>query len=192
MRFSIKNYITKYLDESLKVAKIQNNLIDEIENITELILKSLKAGNKILICGNGGSASDSQHFAAEFVGRFKNDKEPLAAIALTTDSSILTSIGNDYGFEYIFSKQIEALGKKDDVLIVISTSGSSQNIINALKEGKNKGLLTISFVGNNKESIESLSDVFITIPSDETGVIQQAHITLLQVIAGAVEYSLIK
>ena len=112
MRFSIKNYITKYLDESLKVAKIQNNLIDEIENITELILKSLKAGNKILICGNGGSASDSQHFAAEFVGRFKNDKEPLAAIALTTDSSILTSIGNDYGFEYIFSKQIEALGKK--------------------------------------------------------------------------------
>lgn len=192
MRFSIKNYITKYLDESLKVAKIQNNLIDEIENITELILKSLKAGNKILICGNGGSASDSQHFAAEFVGRFKNDKEPLAAIALTTDSSILTSIGNDYGFEYIFSKQIEALGKKDDVLIVISTSGSSQNIINALKEGKNKGLLTISFVGNNIESIESLSDIFITIPSEETGVIQQAHITLLQVIAGAVEYSLIK
>lgn len=186
MRFSIKNYITKYLDESLKVAKIQNNLIDEIENITELILKSLKAGNKILICGNGGSASDSQHFAAEFVGRFKNDKEPLAAIALTTDSSILTSIGNDYGFEYIFSKQIEALGKKDDVLIVISTSGSSQNIINALKEGKNKGLLTISFVGNNIESIESLSDIFITIPSEETGVIQQAHITLLQVIAGAV------
>jgi len=192
VRFSIKNYITKYLDESLKVAKIQNNLIDEIENITELILKSLKAGNKILICGNGGSASDSQHFAAEFVGRFKNDKEPLAAIALTTDSSILTSIGNDYGFEYIFSKQIEALGKKDDVLIVISTSGSSQNIINALKEGKNKGLLTISFVGNNIESIESLSDIFITIPSEETGVIQQAHITLLQVIAGAVEYSLIK
>ena len=116
----------------------------------------------------------------------------MAAIALTTDSSILTSIGNDYGFEYIFSKQVEALGKKDDVLIVISTSGSSPNIINALKEGKNKGLLTISFVGNNIESIESLSDIFITIPSEETGVIQQAHITLLQVIAGAVEYSLIK
>jgi|TARA_B100000003_G_C10883098_1_gene351987 D-sedoheptulose 7-phosphate isomerase len=192
MRFSIKNYITKYLDESLKVAKIQNNLIDQIENITELILKSLKAGNKLLICGNGGSASDSQHFAAEFVGRFKNDKKPLAAIALTTDSSILTSIGNDYGFEYIFSKQVEALGKKDDVLIVISTSGSSPNIINALIEGKNKGLLTISFVGNNKESIESLSDIYITIPSEETGVVQQAHITLLQVIAGAVEYSLIK
>lgn len=192
MRFSIKNYITKYLDESLKVAKIQNNLIDQIENITELILKSLKAGNKLLICGNGGSASDSQHFAAEFVGRFKNDKKPLAAIALTTDSSILTSIGNDYGFEYIFSKQVEALGKKDDVLIVISTSGSSPNIINALIEGKNKGLLTISFVGNNKESIESLSDIYITIPSEETGVVQQAHITLLQVIAGAVEYSLMK
>jgi len=191
VRINIKNYITKYLDESLRVAEIQNSLVDEIENLTEIILKSLKDGNKLLICGNGGSASDSQHFAAEFVGRFKNDKKPLAAIALTTDTSVLTSIGNDYGFEYVFSKQVEALGKKGDVLIVISTSGSSPNIINALKEGKRKGLYTISFVGENVESIEDLCDFFISIPSKETGVIQQAHITLLQVIAGAVENSLI-
>jgi D-sedoheptulose 7-phosphate isomerase len=183
------NEFTKnYLDESLKIANYQTTLTNDIFDIYEIIIEALNRGGKILLCGNGGSASDAQHIAAELVNRFKIDRDPIPALALTTDTSILTSIANDYGYEFIFSKQIQAIGTKDDVLIAISTSGSSKNILNALDTAKNIGLKTIIFTGGNYKN--SNLDKVINIPSKETGVIQQSHITLLQLICGLVENSI--
>lgn len=185
-----ENEFTKdYLKESLKIAEYQTTLSSEVFDVYEIIIDSLNHGGKILLCGNGGSASDSQHIAAELVNKFKIDREPIPALALTTDTSTLTSIANDYGYEFIFSKQIQALGTKNDVLIAISTSGNSKNILNALETAKNIGLKTVIFTGENYKN--SNSDKVINIPSKETGVVQQSHITLLQLICGLVENSLI-
>ena len=185
-----ENEFTKdYLKESLKIAEYQTTLSSEVFDVYEIIIDSLNHGGKILLCGNGGSASDSQHIAAELVNKFKIDREPIPALALTTDTSTLTSIANDYGYEFIFSKQIQALGTKNDVLIAISTSGNSKNILNALQTAKNIGLKTIIFTGESYK--DSNSDKVINIPSKETGVVQQSHITLLQLICGLVENSLI-
>jgi D-sedoheptulose 7-phosphate isomerase len=185
-----ENEFTKdYLKESLKIAEYQTTLSSEVFDVYEIIIDSLNHGGKILLCGNGGSASDAQHIAAELVNKFKIDREPIPALALTTDTSTLTSIANDYGYEFIFSKQIQALGTKNDVLIAISTSGNSKNILNALQTAKNIGLKTIIFTGENYK--DSNLDKVINIPSKETGVVQQSHITLLQLICGLVENSLI-
>ena len=185
-----ENEFTKdYLKESLKIAEYQTTLSSEVFDVYEIIIDSLNHGGKILLCGNGGSASDAQHIAAELVNKFKIDREPIPALALTTDTSTLTSIANDYGYEFIFSKQIQALGTKNDVLIAISTSGNSKNILNALQTAKNIGLKTIIFTGESYK--DSNSDKVINIPSKETGVVQQSHITLLQLICGLVENSLI-
>lgn len=187
---SNNDFINAYLVESLRIANYQFQLKDEILSISENIVSVLNSDKKILLCGNGGSASDSQHAAAEFVGRFKYDRKPLAAIALSTDTSIITSISNDYGFDFIFSKQIEAIGSEGDLLIAISTSGKSKNILKALDTAKKRKIITISIVGENTSSVKNLSDHIISIPSNETGVIQQSHITILQLIAGLVENSL--
>tara|TARA_X000000368_G_C22914818_1_gene660290 strand:- start:282 stop:875 length:594 start_codon:yes stop_codon:yes gene_type:complete len=184
-------FIPAYLEESLKVAQYQKTLTKELYEVYEIIIEALNQGGKILLCGNGGSASDAQHIAAELVNRFKVDREPIPAIALTTDTSTLTSIANDYGYEFIFSKQIQALGNKNDVLVAISTSGKSENILNALLEAKQIGLKTILFTGPNHKDIDNNLDKIINIPSEETGVIQQSHITLLQLICGLVENSII-
>ena len=181
------NFLEEYLDESIRIAKYQKTLKNKIIKLSENLLAALNSGNKIMFCGNGGSASDSQHAAAEFVGRFKLDRKPMAAIALTTDTSIITSIGNDYGYDQVFSKQVEALGKPGDYLIGITTSGKSKNIISALSYAKKNKINTVALTGDNIEDIKDFADLIISIPSKETGVVQQAHITVLQLVAGLIE-----
>ena len=151
-----KNEIQKYLQESSLAFEKLENQSAEISEICEKIILSLKSKNKILICGNGGSAADSQHIAAEFVSRFEIDNVPLPAIALTTDTSIITAIGNDYSFNEIFSRQVDAIGNEGDILICISTSGNSENIIEASKFAKSKGIYVISFTGNKNSEVENI------------------------------------
>jgi len=182
-----EKFVIDYLNESYSIAEYQLSLKDKIIQISSEISKKIDAGGKILLCGNGGSASDSQHIAAEFVNRFKINRSPLPAISLTTDTSNITSIANDFGFQYIFSKQIQAIANEQDVLIAISTSGRSENVIEALKVAKEKNILTLSMTGKNINNVEQYSDLNVSIPSDETGVVQQAHITILQIIAGLIE-----
>ena len=183
-----EKFVEDYLNESLKIAKNQLSYNKKIITVAKNIYEKIQSGGSILICGNGGSASDSQHIAAEFVNRFKYDREPIASVALTTDSSIITSIANDYSFDLIFSKQIDAIGKNNDVLIAISTSGRSKNILEALKAAKQKNIYTLSMVGESTADVKEFSDDIFSIPSKETGVVQQSHITILQVIAGLIEF----
>jgi D-sedoheptulose 7-phosphate isomerase len=158
--------------------------------IAERIAGSLKNGGKLLLAGNGGSAADAQHMAAEFVGRFINDRTPLAAIALTTDTSALTAIGNDYGFEHVFDRPVRALGKKGDVFIGISTSGRSPNIVAALKAARELGLINIGFTRHAQTPMHVLCDLVLAVPSDETALIQQIHITAAHAICHLVEREL--
>lgn len=146
--------------------------------IADICVKSLRTGNKIMICGNGGSAADAQHLAAELIGKLNFDRPPLAALALTTDTSILTAIGNDYGFEFIFSRQIEALGKPNDVLIAISTSGNSKNIIKAIEIAKGMGIITIGLTGKTGGAMVGLCDAIYQAPIENTQEIQECHIRL--------------
>lgn len=144
----------------------------------EKIVDSLCAGGKILICGNGGSAADAQHIAAEFVNKFLVDRPAIASIALTTDSSAITAIGNDRGFDQIFSRQVAALGRQGDILLAISTSGSSSNILAALLAARDVGIFTIGFTGNGKEGMGEKCDILFNVPSTVTPLIQEIHITI--------------
>ncbi len=159
---------------------LQNN-VENIEKCAELILKIFQHGGKVLICGNGGSAADSQHIAAEFVGRFETERIALPAIALTTDTSALTALANDYDFERIFSRQVEALANKGDCLIAISTSGNSPNVVSSVMTARNKGCKIIGMTGTNGKKLASLSDACILIPSERTARIQEAHITIAHI-----------
>lgn len=150
---------------------------DKITECAEKIADTLRAGGKLMIFGNGGSAADAQHLAAEFVNRFRIERPPLAAIALTTDSSILTSIGNDYSFDEIFSKQIRALGNPGDIAWGISTSGNSKNVLEAMRAAREIGMFTVGFTGKGG-GIVSWSDLVITVESDVTARIQETHITI--------------
>tara|TARA_Y100000996_G_scaffold85181_2_gene59057 strand:- start:635 stop:1219 length:585 start_codon:yes stop_codon:yes gene_type:complete len=184
-----KNYQKNldYLNESLNIANFQLELVDKIIEVSNVCNKIIKNGGKILFCGNGGSAADSQHLAAEIVVRFKNNRSPLPALALTTDTSVITSISNDFSFEEVFSRQLEAIGTERDILIAISTSGESKNILNALYKAKEIGMSTITMTGSSTKSVEKLSDYLFSIPSKVTGVIQQSHITIGQLIAMNIE-----
>ena len=160
-------------------------------NITERITECFKQGNKILLCGNGGSAADAQHVAAEFINRFRFDRPALPAIALTTDSSILTCIGNDLTFENIFSRQVEALGIKGDILVGISTSGHSANVLKALGTARAKSLTTIGFTGQKgRDPMSANCDYCLVIPSSDTARVQECHEFIWHVICGAVEKQL--
>ncbi len=158
--------------------------------IAERIAAALKSGGKVLLAGNGGSAADAQHIAAELVGRFVDDRAPLAAIALTTDTSALTSIGNDYGFEKIFERQVRALGRKGDVFVGISTSGHSPNIVAALKAAREMALTTIGFTRDAQTAMHALCDLTLAVPAEETALIQQIHITAAHAICHLVEREL--
>ncbi len=191
MCFIIKNNIMslkEYFEESCKVKLdfIEKNQ-ENLEKAIVIISKCLKRGNKILICGNGGSAADSQHFAAELVGRFKLERKGLSAIALTTDTSILTAIGNDYGFDKIFERQVEALGKEGDVLVGISTSGNSENVIKAVKKAKEIGIYTIGLLGKSGGKLKDLVDLSLIVPSGNTPRIQECHLTIYHIICEEVE-----
>ena len=167
--------------------KITKNKLLVLVNI---ITDSLIDGKKLIVCGNGGSAADSQHFVAELVSKFKRVRKPLSAIALTTDSSIITSIANDFSFDQIFSKQIQALGKKGDVLIGISTSGTSTNVLNALKTAKKEKILTILLTGNIKKQYNYV-DLKINVPSSSTARIQEIHELIYHSICEIVESKLV-
>lgn len=182
----IKNYIEKSIETKRNILENEKT-ISQIRDVSLVIAESLKNGGKVLICGNGGSAADSQHIAAEFVNRFYYDRPGLAAMALTVDTSILTAIGNDYGYEKIFSHQVQAYAKKGDVLIGISTSGSSKNVVNAILEAKNKGVYTVGLTGGKKGLIFDNADVTINIPSAETPIIQESHIMTGHIICALVE-----
>ena len=179
--------ILEILNKSLqaKELSIKNN-IDRIIKAADLISEAIKSGHKILLFGNGGSAGDAQHLAAEFVNRFKIERPPLAALALTTDTSIITSIGNDYDFDEIFSKQIMALGQKGDIAIGISTSGNSGNVLKAVNAAKTSGIFTIGFTGRGGKLAEA-ADLTLTVTSDTTARIQEVHITMGHIICDLVD-----
>lgn len=184
------NYIIKHVQESIEVKKklLENN--DVLKNILEtskLCIKAYKNNKKILIAGNGGSAADAQHIAGELVSRFYFDRPGLAAFALTTDTSILTAIGNDYSYEKLFSRQIQANGCSGDIFIGISTSGNSKNIIEALKECKKKKIITIGLTGDKDCEMDNLCDICIKIPSTSTPRIQESHIVVGHIICAIIE-----
>jgi len=183
--------IVNYLNQSSEIAEYQLTLIDEIVKVTEVCIETLNNGGKIIFCGNGGSASDSQHLAAELVGRFMKNRKPIPAISINTDTSVLTSISNDFGYNYVFSKQIEALGNEKDTLFLLTTSGKSKNIIEAGNKAKEIGLSVISMSGNNIQELKEFSTIIISIPSNVPGIVQQAHITIGQLICMNIEDSLI-
>lgn len=158
-----------------------------LEDISRKILAALKAGRKLLLCGNGGSAADSQHIAAEFIARFKRERKSLPAIALTTDTSILTAIANDYDFSRIFARQIEGLGVKGDILIALSTSGNSKNVLEAVKQAASQGLITIGFTGTPGGSLKKAADICFAAQSQKTPHVQEVHITALHAISEVVE-----
>jgi D-sedoheptulose 7-phosphate isomerase len=164
-----------------------------IHTIAETITQAFQEGHKLLIAGNGGSAADAQHIAGEFLSRLNFDRNPLPAIALTTDSSVLTAIGNDYGFERTFERQVRGLGKRGDVFTAISTSGRSPNVIAALKVAREGGLTTIGFTGRGGEGLMGpLCDYCLAAPAEETALIQQIHIVAAHAICGLVESNLFR
>lgn len=172
----MKQIINHEFEQHSLTLKAMPDMINAIEKAAHICINALNNGNKILLFGNGGSAADAQHIAAELVGRYKIERQGLAAIALTTDTSALTSIGNDYGYDFIFSRQVEALANKNDVLIGISTGGSSQNVINGLKIGKEIGCALIGLSGRGGGAMNQLCDVNLVIPATDTPRIQEMHI----------------
>jgi D-sedoheptulose 7-phosphate isomerase len=181
------DYIEKVFLESSKLIKDSSYLSSDIVECVDIIIKSLKKGKKIVLFGNGGSAADAQHISAEFVGRFNLERKSIASIALTTDTSIITSIGNDYSFNMIFSRQCESIVSKDDVVIGISTSGNSLNVINGLKASKKNGAKTIGLLGHNGGKIKSIVDNHIIIKSKSTARIQEVHRIVSHLICDLVE-----
>ena len=162
-------------------------LLPLIEDAANLCIDSLKRGGRVLICGNGGSAADAQHIAAELSGRFKKERDALAGIALSVDSSALTAIGNDYGFDKVFSRQVEAFGRDKDTLIAISTSGNSKNVIEAIKSAKKIGLYVITLSGKDGGKIKDLGDVNIIVPSFNTPRIQEMHTMIGHMICAIID-----
>ena len=182
------NFIKESLLESAELKRtVAETMADGIEKAIEAICSDLKSGKKVLLMGNGGSAADAQHIAGELVGRFKKERKAIPAISLSTDTSILTAIGNDYGFEKVFERQIEALGEKGDVVIGISTSGNSENVYRAMKLAKEIGLITIGLLGNDGGKIKNLSDIPLIVPSKNTPRVQETHITIGHIICEGVE-----
>ena len=174
--------IDQYLKESADVAADQINLKPVFLKIAEKVHDKVKEGGTVFFCGNGGSAADSQHLAAELIGRFKKNRKPISSIALTTDTSIITSTANDFSYEEIFSRQLLGLANEKDVLIAISTSGESQSVLNAVNVANDIGMLTVGFSGESYNKLCEITDYKLQIPSNETGVIQQGHITFGQLL----------
>ena len=187
----MKEKIEKIFEESINVKKktLQNN-ISHIEKAVQEIIKTFKSGGKILFFGNGGSAADSQHIAAEFIGRFQKERKSLPALALTTDTSILTALSNDYGYDIVFARQIEGLGVKGDIAFGISTSGKAKNVLEGIKKAKQMGLKTISLTGCDGGELAKLTDISLIVPSDKTARIQESHICIAHAICELVENSL--
>ena len=183
----MKNKIKDYFETVSNNFKLLQNQANNIESAANLIITALENKNKIIFCGNGGSAADSQHLSAELMGRYKINRDPLPAISLTVDTSAITAIGNDYGFENIFSRQLSGIGNKGDILYATSTSGKSENVIKAILEANKMGIHVISVTGNNITDMSKYADVTINAPSNDTNYIQEMHIAIGQLICGIVE-----
>ena len=179
--------------EALDRAASDRQLLSAILAIADKIANALRAGGKLMLAGNGGSAADAQHIAAEFLSRFSLDRNPLAAIALTADIAALTAIGNDYGYEHVFERQLRGLGRKGDVFIALSTSGRSANVLAALKAAREIGVTNIGFTGTGgSAAMQPLCDLMLIVPSDQTAIIQQIYMTAAHAICGMVERDLVK
>lgn len=193
MDSSLLNLIDDHMIESIDVltkAQQDTGLRNSMIAISDAIVSAMREGNKVMLAGNGGSAGDAQHIAGEFLSRLNFDRAPLPAIALTTDTSVLTAVGNDYGYEHVFERQVRGLGRPGDVFIGISTSGRSPNIVKALQAARAIGLTTIAFCGQDPRDMGPLSDHALCVPSGSTPLIQQVHIVAAHIICGAVEQQL--
>lgn len=179
--------IEQLADQRQVLQRMENELSGLIAAAAQILADALSTGKKLLIMGNGGSAADAQHFAAEIVGRFKMERRALPAIALTTDTSALTAIGNDYGFDRIFSRQVEAFAQPGDLVVGISTSGNSPNVALALKAAKDAGCRSIALLGRDGGAIKELADIAIIIPSNDTPRIQEGHITTIHILCDLLE-----
>ena len=187
----LNDFFKNQIEEHLRVTeKCKSHLLKPFINVVDICYNSLKKKKKILFFGNGGSASDAQHLSTELTVRFSENRKPISAISLSTDTSTLTAIGNDFGFEHIFSRQIDAIGNPGDIAIAITTSGKSKNVIKGLQMAKKKGLKCISFTGRNLSLISKFSDEIISIPSQNTSRIQEMHILVGQMLCNAIEYKL--
>ena len=186
MQESIINLINESVRTFTNISKDQHQVI-LIEDITNTILKAFKSDNKLLLCGNGGSAADAQHIAAELSGRFEIDRKPLNAEALHVNSSFVTAVANDYGYEKVYSRMVEAIGKNGDILLALSTSGNSKNVIRAIEKANSLGLITIGFSGNDGGAMQNLCKYNLIIPSDNTARIQEAHILVGHIICKLIE-----
>lgn len=191
----MRDYITGQIQETQRVASAMladDALLARVEAAAEACITALNNSGKILLAGNGGSAADAQHIAGEFVSRFAFDRPGLPAIALTTDTSILTAIGNDYGYDKLFARQVQAHAQKGDVFIAYSTSGKSPNVIAAMREAKNRGVVCIGMTGNRGGPMKDLCDYYLDVPSADTPKIQEGHAVLGHILCGLVERALFK
>ncbi|MCL2473417.1 MAG: D-sedoheptulose 7-phosphate isomerase [Alphaproteobacteria bacterium] len=184
-----ENFIQEEFEQISKDFIALKSLAPVINHAADACIKAIQNNNKIMFCGNGGSAADAQHLAAELVGRYKINRKAIASIALTTDTSILTAVANDFGYDTVFSRQVEALGNRDDVLIGISTSGNSPNIIKAFEAAKGQGVTTIALTGQKGGKMLSLADYIINVPSDTTNLIQTMHIAVGHILCDLIEKS---
>ncbi len=184
---SIRSYFDKH---NYVIQLVRDQLSDTIQQCGMVLVEALRQGNKILIMGNGGSAADAQHFAAELVGRFLRERKGLPAIALTTDTSILTAVGNDYGFDEVFARQIEALAAPNDVVIGISTSGCSNNVRHAITLANEIGCKSVGFLGRDGGDLAKIVDIHLTVPAEETFYIQEAHVAIIHLLCGFVEQAI--
>lgn len=187
-----RTLVKETLQESAKVKESLLTEIDAILKIAQWVLETTQKGGKVLLCGNGGSAADSQHIACELVGKLSKERKGLPAIALTTDTSILTAISNDWEFEKVFSRQVEALGKKGDLLIAISTSGKSPNILKAVETANQWGMKTVALTGFDGGPLKDLADLTLIVHSEDVQRIQEAHITIGHIISDLVEREVIE
>ena len=186
----MKNYIKDQIKKSYETKQdiyTNEELLNKIEQTSKSCVELYRNGNKTILAGNGGSAADAQHIAAEMVGRYGFDRPSLPSLALTTDTSALTAIGNDYGYDKVFSRQLEGMGQDGDLFIGISTSGNSENIINAFKSAKEKNITTVALVGRDGGEMAKLADIALVVPSDSTPRIQESHILIGHIICDIIE-----
>ena len=183
-------FLSQISEHELVVKRTKDSMQNNFLNVVEICFQSIKRGNKIVFFGNGGSAADAQHLSTELTVRFSKDRKSIPALSLVTDTSTISAIGNDFGFEHIFSRQIEALGRKGDVAIGISTSGKSENVINGLRYAKKIGMKCIVFTGKNFKDNKKFTDEIISVPAINTSRIQEVHIMIGQMLCNALEYKL--
>jgi D-sedoheptulose 7-phosphate isomerase len=189
----LMNYLNKIITESIDVRKAllsNQELLDQIVRACDTCTEAFRNGNKILLCGNGGSAADAQHISAELTGRFLKDRPALYAEALHVNTSALTAIANDYGYEHIFARQVEAMGRKGDILIGLTTSGKSPNVIRAMESAQQQGMITIGMTGALVGQLDSCSDILLSMPSSDTARIQELHLLIGHILCGFIEQEL--